>query len=160
MSTDRNEKRQIKNLKAAQKSLLVKQDKEVEASKEEVRTMQMIMKYKPWEIPDSQIHEVVQLKRLFCNFFEQTTDFTQLFVPAKHENIYNIDEIHKNSHKSLIMKNTLNNKAVMMIEEGQSINIYSRYFSLEAKDSERYTMSHTRTHTQLMEQRNGIKDLR
>jgi hypothetical protein len=52
-------------------------------------------------------------------------------VPAKHDNIYNIDEVLKNSHKNLIIKNTLNNKAVMMIEEGHSINIVNKYFSLE-----------------------------
>jgi hypothetical protein len=47
-------------------------------------------------------------------------------VPAKHANIYNLPEINNNSYKDLIMKNTLNNKKIMMLEEGQSVNVCNK----------------------------------
>lgn len=63
---------------------------------------------------------------MFVRLFINSTDFTSLYVPAKIANIYNLDEISENSYKDLIMKNSLNNKIITMMEEGQSLNLSNR----------------------------------
>jgi hypothetical protein len=75
-----------------------------------------------WDKAPLYINEIEHLKRIYVYFFVEKTDFTQLFVPAKHANIYDIEDINKSSYKGLIISKTLNNKAIMMIEEGQAYN--------------------------------------
>jgi len=72
-----------------------------------------------------EIDEVFQLKILFTSLWIKTTDFSQLNVPAKIANIYNMKEIEKNSRKKLIKKQTLAKKVVMMMEEKGSKNFYN-----------------------------------
>lgn len=72
---------------------------------------------------EKEIDEVEQIRFLFSQFFKQTTDFSDLSVPSKHENIYNYDEINKSSRRDLIIQNILVLKVVMMIEEEGSRNL-------------------------------------
>jgi hypothetical protein len=66
---------------------------------------------------------VEQIRNLFSQFFKTTTDFSDLDIQAKHDNIYNYDEISKSSRKELIIQNILTLKVVMMIEEEGSRNL-------------------------------------
>ena len=78
---------------------------------------------KPIVYVENDIDEVEQIRFLFSQFFKQTTDFSDLSIPSKHENIYNYDEINKSSRKDLIIQNILVLKVVMMIEEEGSRNL-------------------------------------
>ena len=55
-------------------------------------------------------------------FFTRVTDNTELVIPSKHENIYNQDEINKNSRKDLIVSIMLSRKVIMMIVEEGTCN--------------------------------------
>lgn len=78
---------------------------------------------KPIVYVENKIDEVEQIRLLFSQFFKQTTDFSDLDIPSKHENIYNYDEINKSSRKDLIIQNILVLKVVMMSEEEGSRNL-------------------------------------
>ena len=59
--------------------------------------------HKPIIYEDTCINEVEQIRNLFSQFFKTTTDFSDLNIPSKHENIYNYDEINRSSRKDLII---------------------------------------------------------
>jgi ribosomal protein L11 methylase PrmA len=63
------------------------------------------------------IDEVEEVKLQFSKFFKQSTDNSHLNIPSKLDNIYNQDEINKNSRRDLIVSNLLARKIVMIYEE-------------------------------------------
>jgi hypothetical protein len=84
--------------------------------------METILKYKEkMEAPifwvERYVDEIELLRLLFCRFFKKATNFSDLNVPSKHDNIYNKDEFEKSSYKKLITSILLSSKVVMMIEE-------------------------------------------
>jgi len=101
---------------------MIKKYKKGKLSLETLQTFQNKLD-KPIMYEENEIDEVEQIRLLFSQFFKQTTDFSDLNIPSKHENIYNYDEINKSSRKDLIIQNILVLKVVMMIEEEGGRNL-------------------------------------
>ena len=74
--------------------------------------------------PQTMIDEVQQLQKQYAEYFIDTTDNTFLNIRSKHENIFNHDEINKNSRKKLIISQLLARKIVMHQGEYNGRNLY------------------------------------
>ena len=72
--------------------------------------------------------EVEELKIQFSRFFRQGTNNSDLIVPSKYDNIYNLDEIQQSTKKELIIKNLLARKVIMINGEEASKNFMHRRY--------------------------------
>lgn len=80
----------------------------------------------PGEYEITHIDEVEELKIQFSKFFRQGTNNSELFVPSKYDNIYNLEEIQQSAKKDLIIKNLLARKVIMINAEEASKNFMHR----------------------------------
>lgn len=58
---------------------------------------------KPVVYEETVINEIEKVRLMFSQFFSTTTDFSGMQVPSKHANIYNIEQINKESRKDIIL---------------------------------------------------------
>ena len=105
----------------------------VKEHKEGKRTINELKKYvdkinTPGVYDITHIDEVEELKIQFSRFFRQGTNNSELFVPSKYDNIYNLDEIQQSTRKDLIIKNLLARKVIMMNGEEASKNFMHRNY--------------------------------
>lgn len=83
---------------------------------------------KPVVYEETVINEVEKIQLVFSKFFRTSTDFSQLIIPSKQNNIYNMEEINKQARKDLIIANILSSKVVMMIEEEGERNFMNMHY--------------------------------